>query len=54
MDGDLDDLINALIAEHQTEQLAALAEEVGGVAGCPTSGRAHPRLRTIRRSQLLR
>ncbi|HTT39286.1 MAG TPA: peptide chain release factor 1 [Burkholderiales bacterium] len=26
MDGDLDDLINALIAEHQTEQLAALAE----------------------------
>jgi len=28
MDGELDDLINALIAEHQTEQLAALAEEV--------------------------
>jgi peptide chain release factor 1 len=28
MDGDLDDLINALIAEHQTEQLAAMAEEV--------------------------
>jgi len=27
MDGDMDDLINALIAEHQTEQLAALAEE---------------------------
>jgi peptide chain release factor 1 len=28
MDGELDDLINALITEHQTEQLAALAEEV--------------------------
>jgi len=28
MDGDLDDLINGLSAEHQTEQLAALAEEV--------------------------
>jgi peptide chain release factor 1 len=28
MDGELDDLINALLAEHQTEQLAALAEEV--------------------------
>jgi peptide chain release factor 1 len=28
MDGELDDLINALIAEHQTEQLASLAEEV--------------------------
>jgi peptide chain release factor 1 len=28
MDGDLDDLINGLLAEHQTEQLAALAEEV--------------------------
>jgi len=28
MDGELDDLINALVAEHQTEQLAALAEEV--------------------------
>jgi peptide chain release factor 1 len=27
MDGDMDDLINALSAEHQTEQLAALAEE---------------------------
>jgi peptide chain release factor 1 len=27
MDGDMDDLVNALIAEHQTEQLAALAEE---------------------------
>jgi peptide chain release factor 1 len=27
MDGDMDDLINALNAEHQTEQLAALAEE---------------------------
>ncbi len=27
MDGEMDDLINALIAEHQTEQLAALAEE---------------------------
>jgi peptide chain release factor 1 len=27
MDGDMDDLINALIAEHQTEQLAAMAEE---------------------------
>jgi len=27
MDGDIDDLINALSAEHQTEQLAALAEE---------------------------
>jgi peptide chain release factor 1 len=27
MDGDMDDLISALIAEHQTEQLAALAEE---------------------------
>jgi len=27
MDGDVDDLINALITEHQTEQLAALAEE---------------------------
>jgi peptide chain release factor 1 len=28
MDGELDDLISALVAEHQTEQLAALAEEV--------------------------
>jgi peptide chain release factor 1 len=28
MDGDMDDLINALIAEHQMEQLAAMAEEV--------------------------
>jgi peptide chain release factor 1 len=28
MDGELDDLLNALVAEHQTEQLAALAEEV--------------------------
>jgi peptide chain release factor 1 len=28
MDGEMDDLINALIAEHQTEQLAAMAEEV--------------------------
>jgi peptide chain release factor 1 len=28
MDGELDDLINALIAEQQTEQLAAMAEEV--------------------------
>ena len=28
MDGELDELINALIAEHQTEQLAAMAEEV--------------------------
>jgi peptide chain release factor 1 len=28
MDGELDDLITALLAEHQTEQLAALAEEV--------------------------
>ena len=27
MDGELDELVNALIAEHQTEQLAALAEE---------------------------
>ena len=27
MDGDLDELIDALIAEHQAEQLAALAEE---------------------------
>jgi peptide chain release factor 1 len=27
MDGDMDDLLNALIAEHQTEQLAAMAEE---------------------------
>ena len=27
MDGEMDDLINALIAEHQTEQLAAMAEE---------------------------
>jgi peptide chain release factor 1 len=27
MDGDLDDLLNALMAEHQAEQLAALAEE---------------------------
>ena len=27
MDGDMDELVNALIAEHQTEQLAALAEE---------------------------
>ncbi|HVL76092.1 MAG TPA: peptide chain release factor 1 [Noviherbaspirillum sp.] len=27
MDGDLDELTNALIAEHQAEQLAALAEE---------------------------
>jgi peptide chain release factor 1 len=27
MDGDLDDLISGLNAEHQTEQLAALAEE---------------------------
>jgi len=28
MDGELDDLINGLLAEHQTEQLAAMAEEV--------------------------
>jgi peptide chain release factor 1 len=28
MDGELDDLISALLSEHQTEQLAALAEEV--------------------------
>ena len=27
MDGDLDELIDALLAEHQTEQLAQLAEE---------------------------
>jgi peptide chain release factor 1 len=27
MDGDLDDLLSALMAEHQAEQLAALAEE---------------------------
>ncbi len=27
MDGDLDELINALLAEHQAEQLAALSEE---------------------------
>ena len=27
MDGELDELVSALIAEHQTEQLAALAEE---------------------------
>ena len=27
MDGELDELVNALIAEHQAEQLAALAEE---------------------------
>jgi peptide chain release factor 1 len=27
MDGDLDELTNALLAEHQAEQLAALAEE---------------------------
>ena len=27
MDGDLDELVSALIAEHQAEQLAALAEE---------------------------
>lgn len=27
MDGDLDDLINALLTEHQAEQLAALAQE---------------------------
>jgi protein subunit release factor A len=26
MDGDLDDILDALAAEHQTEQLAALAE----------------------------
>jgi protein subunit release factor A len=26
MDGDLDDLIDALAAEHQADQLAALAE----------------------------
>jgi peptide chain release factor 1 len=26
MDGDLDDLTNALMAEHQAEQLAAMAE----------------------------
>jgi peptide chain release factor 1 len=26
MDGDLDELTNALMAEHQTELLAALAE----------------------------
>ena len=28
MDGDLDALTNALVAEHQAEQLAAMAEEV--------------------------
>jgi peptide chain release factor 1 len=27
MDGDLDELINPLLAEHQAEQLAALGEE---------------------------
>jgi peptide chain release factor 1 len=27
MQGDLDELINALVAEHQAEQLAALSEE---------------------------
>ena len=27
MDGDLDELTGALLAEHQAEQLAALAEE---------------------------
>jgi hypothetical protein len=27
MDGELDELINALATEHQTEQLSALAEE---------------------------
>jgi hypothetical protein len=27
MDGELDDLVAALSAEHQAEQLAALAEE---------------------------
>jgi peptide chain release factor 1 len=27
MDGDLDELTNALMAEHQAEQLAALADE---------------------------
>jgi protein subunit release factor A len=26
MEGDLDELTNSLMAEHQTEQLAALAE----------------------------
>jgi peptide chain release factor 1 len=28
MDGDLDDVLSALAAEHQAEQLAAMAEEV--------------------------
>jgi protein subunit release factor A len=27
MDGDLDELVDALMAEHQTEQLAQLGEE---------------------------
>ena len=27
MDGDIDELVDALIAEHQAEQLAAMAEE---------------------------
>jgi peptide chain release factor 1 len=27
MDGDLDDLVGALAAEHQAEQLAALGED---------------------------
>jgi hypothetical protein len=27
MDGDLGELVNALMAEHQAEQLAAMAEE---------------------------
>jgi len=32
MDGDLDELTGALAAEHQAEQLAALAEETGAQA----------------------
>jgi peptide chain release factor 1 len=32
MDGDLQELTDALLAEHQAEQLAAMAEEIGGVA----------------------
>ena len=30
IDGDLDDLIDPLIAEHQAERLAALADEGAG------------------------